>query len=128
MNREQFLDARCARFRDLIQFLTFYIDPRTPLDKRFDDMVAGGRITINDARYLAGLKETRETTDEIKNEHDREVLIIPKKDWDRKRLRNLIDAIEKYTQTGKIIPKEWIEEYNELVETYSLKKPQEFSF
>lgn len=108
MDREQLLDERCARFRDLIQFLTFYIDPKTPLTHRFDDMVAGGRITINDARYLSGYPESAP-------EKKPEVLVIPKAEWNKKRLKNLVDAMEKYMRTGKSIPKEWIEEYNDLI-------------
>lgn len=37
MTREELLEERCARFRDLIQFLTFYIDAKTPMVARFTE-------------------------------------------------------------------------------------------
>lgn len=57
MTREQLLEERCARFKNLIQHLSFYINDRTPMVERAYEWVGRGRITCNDARYLCDLPE-----------------------------------------------------------------------
>lgn len=41
--------------------------------------------------------------------------IMPRYLWERKRCREIAEAIDRYTYAEKLIPAEWIEEYNELV-------------
>lgn len=109
MTREELLEERCERFRDLIQFLTFYIDDKTPsahLVTRFNEMVAGGRITANDARYLSGLPELDQATKPPLG-------VMPRDIWNRKRQKELADVMQRYLEAGKSIPREWIDEYNE---------------
>lgn len=107
MTREELLEERCARFRDLIQFLTFYIDDKTPMITRFEEMVRGGRLTPNDARYLSGLPELDQATKPPLG-------VMPRDIWNRKRQKELADAMQRYLEAGKSIPREWIDEYNEL--------------
>ena len=42
--------------------------------------------------------------------------IMPRYLWERKRCREIAEAIDRYTYAEKPIPNEWVEEYNELVE------------
>lgn len=42
--------------------------------------------------------------------------VMPKYIWDRKRKEELAAAIDRYSDAGKRIPEEWVEEYNEIVE------------
>lgn len=41
--------------------------------------------------------------------------IMPKNIWKLKRIKEISDAIKRYLMVRKIIPKEWMEEYNELI-------------
>lgn len=109
MNREQLLEERCARFKDIIQFLSFCVDPCTSLEKKVLDMYHGGRLTFNDCRYLSDLPEL-ETKRVTKPPLD----VMPRDIWDRKRQEELAAAMQRYLEAGKAIPREWIDEYNEL--------------
>lgn len=40
--------------------------------------------------------------------------VSPKDMWDRKRREDLAAAMDRYLEAGKKIPKEWLEEYNEI--------------
>lgn len=40
--------------------------------------------------------------------------VMPRYMWDRKRQKDLADAMERYLEAGMKIPAEWIEEYNEI--------------
>lgn len=42
--------------------------------------------------------------------------IIPKNIWKKQRLRELRDAVERYLEANQIVPIEWIEEYNQLLD------------
>lgn len=48
--------------------------------------------------------------------------VMPKDIWDRKRQEELAAAMNRYLEAGKKIPKEWIEEYNELGDKWEGKK------
>ena len=41
--------------------------------------------------------------------------VMPKYIWDKKRLSDLTSAIQRYIDAEKAIPKEWVDEYNELI-------------
>ena len=107
MTREQILEERCARFKDLIQFLSFYINDRTPMVNRAIDWYQKGRITLNDVPYLSGLPEVEQTTKPPLG-------VMPRYIWVRKRQEELAAAMQRYLEAGKSIPREWIDEYNEL--------------
>lgn len=107
MTREQLLEERCARFKDLIQFLSFYINDRTPMVDRAVGWYQKGRITLNDVRYLSGMPEVEQTTKPPLGD-------MPKYIWNRKRQEELAAAMQRYLEAGKSIPREWIDEYNEL--------------
>lgn len=47
---------------------------------------------------------------------------MPKDIWDRKRQEELAAAMNRYLEAGKKIPKEWIEEYNEISDKWEGKK------
>lgn len=40
--------------------------------------------------------------------------VMPRDMWDRKRKKDLADAMARYLEAGMKIPAEWIEEYNEI--------------
>ena len=40
--------------------------------------------------------------------------VMPRDMWDRKRQKDLADAMARYLEAGMKIPAEWIEEYNEI--------------
>ena len=40
--------------------------------------------------------------------------VMPRELWDRKRQKDLADAMARYLEAGMKIPAEWIEEYNEI--------------
>lgn len=42
--------------------------------------------------------------------------VMPRKIWDRKRQDQLAEAITRYSEAGYKIPKEWLDEYNEISE------------
>lgn len=107
MTREQLLEERCARFKDLIRYLSSYINDRHPIRVCADDWYHKGRITLNDARYLSGLPEVEQTTKPPFG-------VMPRDIWDRKRQKELTAAMQRYLEAGKSIPREWIDEYNEL--------------
>lgn len=109
MTREQLLEERCARFKYLIQHLSFYINDRSPMVARAYEWVGQGRITANDARYLSGLPEI-----EAERVTKPPLGVMPRNLWNRKRQEELAAAMQRYLEAGKSIPREWIDEYNEL--------------
>ena len=40
--------------------------------------------------------------------------VVPRNIWDRKRQEELAEAMARYLDAGKRIPKEWLEEYDEI--------------
>ena len=42
--------------------------------------------------------------------------VIPRDMWDRKRQKELAAAMERYLEAGEKIPKEWIDEYSEIID------------
>lgn len=42
--------------------------------------------------------------------------LVPRCIWNRKRQKELADAMLRYLEAGKSIPREWVDEYNELSE------------
>ena len=46
--------------------------------------------------------------------------VMPKYIWDKKRLSDLASAMQRYLDAEKLIPKEWIDEYNELMSTLEI--------
>ena len=42
--------------------------------------------------------------------------VMPREIWNRKRQKDLTDAMARYLEAGMKIPSEWIEEYNEISE------------
>lgn len=137
MSREQILEERCKRFKKLLL-------KNIPCDAVINmiyDWQSSGEITYNDALYLAGLVELDDKNasyTEWKRIRDRVIIrdngcdlgiedrnfyrsaakpplgIMPKDMWDFIRRNAISNAIERYTMAGECIPKEWIDEYNEL--------------
>lgn len=65
MTREELLEERCARFKDVINQLTTYVDYLLPADVprfSYDAYYRKGWLTPNDCRYLAGLPELDQAT------------------------------------------------------------------
>ena len=47
---------------------------------------------------------------------------MPRDMWDRKRQEELAEAMARYMEAGKKIPKEWLDEYNEISDRWEEKK------
>lgn len=108
MTREQILEERCERFKKLLL-------KNIPYDAVSDAVYgwqASGEITYNDARYLTGLVELDdENSSYIKKPP---LGIMPKNEWDFIRRNAISNAIARYMMAGECVPKEWVDEYNEL--------------
>lgn len=104
------LEERCDRFRNIIRRYCTSID--------FELSV--GNLTINDTRYLRFLEPINKLygnkflDSEPKCEKP-PLGVMPKYIWDKKRLSDLTSAIQRYIGAEKAIPKEWVDEYNELI-------------
>ena len=48
--------------------------------------------------------------------------VMPRERWDRKRQKDLADAMARYLEAGMKIPAEWIEEYNEISDILEVKE------
>ena len=48
--------------------------------------------------------------------------VMPRDMWDRKRQEELAEAMARYMEAGKKIPKEWLDEYNEISDRWEEKK------
>ena len=108
MTREQILEERCERFKKLL----LKNIPYDAVSDAVHDWQASGEITYDDAQYLAGLVELDdENSSYIKKPP---LGIMPKDMWDFIRKNELIKAMCRYLNAEKDIPKEWVDEYNEL--------------
>lgn len=100
MTREQVLEERCKRFRKIIRDIL--------LDSYDVDAFIwnfNGVITDNDYRFLIGKEEIPEKPP---------LGVMPKDIWDRKRQKDLAEAMRRFLEANKYIPEEWLNEYNEL--------------
>lgn len=104
MTREQILEERCRRFRKLLL-------KNVPCDAIYG-WRASGEITYNDARYLVGLDELNDKSASYTEKPP--LGVMPKDMWDFIRRNAISNAIERYAMAGECIPKEWVDEYNEL--------------
>lgn len=100
MTREQILEERCTRFRDIIRDI---LGKRLEVEATVWNIT--GLITTNDYLYLMGMEEIPEKPP---------LGIMPRYVWDKKRRVELSEAMQRYMEANKSIPKEWIDEYNEL--------------
>ena len=84
-----------------------------------------GNLTINDARYLRFLEPINKLygnkflDSELKCEKP-PLGVMPKYFWDKKRVSDLVSAMQRYIDAEKPIPKEWVDEYNELMSTLEI--------
>ena len=109
MARERILEDRCARFKKLL--LDEWTADGLVIDEHLMYLVNEGRLTYNDARYLFGLVED---LDRNASSKDPPRGVTPKDLWDRKRQAELAAAMERYMRAGLRVPKDWIDEYNDL--------------
>lgn len=100
----EILEARCSRYRIIIDSLGCG-------EALIESLVALGQLTPNDARYLLRLPE-------VESMPKPPLGVMPRDRWDKKCQAELVDAANRYMAAGKKIPKEWVEEYNELSERY----------
>ena len=74
-------------------------------------------LSLNDVRFLT----FRETPIESENSITYEKLpfvVMSRDAWDRKRQKELSEAMKICLESGKKIPKEWLDEYNEISDRY----------
>lgn len=121
ISREKILEKRCERYREIIR-------SHVNVEDMVAELLKEGKLSPNDARYLFELEEVDTakgligypevfTADPDRTVKKKPPLgIMPRWIWERKRCREIAEAICRYTYAGKSIPAEWIEEYNELVE------------
>lgn len=93
-------------------------------DTEFINRIArGGDIIFSDTRNCEGcFNYIREHCNGVNDKcKTRKVAIkpplglTPKYIWNSQRLQDISEAIARYTNVGKEIPAEWLEEYNKLV-------------
>ena len=48
--------------------------------------------------------------------------VVSREIWDRKRQEELAEAMGNYLEAGKKIPKEWLDEYNEISDRWEVKE------
>lgn len=48
--------------------------------------------------------------------------VMPRDIWEQKRKEELAEAMARYMEAGKRIPKEWLEEYNEISDRWEEEK------
>lgn len=109
MSKEEILELRCDAYRTIIRSICDYNDDK--LKELIDKYLVNGVIIDNDARYLMGICDIEET---IKTENKPPLGVTPRDRWDRKRQDDLAAAMQRYLKAGKKIPKEWLDEYNEI--------------
>lgn len=111
--REQLLEKRCERFKKII--LDEWFNRSLSAPEYLSYLVKEGFLSFNDSRYLLGLCELPDFLDEYESQLEKPPLgVMPRHIWDRKRQTELAEAMQRYLEAGKHIPKEWIDEYNEL--------------
>lgn len=112
MTREQILEERCERFKKII--LNEWFNRNLSVPEYLSYLIKGGFISFNDARYLLDL---RELEDVDSHETEKPPLgIMPRDIWNHKRWTELGEAMQRYLEAGKPVPKEWMNEYIELSE------------
>lgn len=109
MSKEEILELRCDAYRTIIRSICDYNDDK--LKELIDKYLVNGVLIANDARYLMGICDIEET---IKTENKPPLGVTPRDRWDRKRQDDLAAAMQRYLEAGKKIPKEWLDEYNEI--------------
>lgn len=109
MSKEENLELRCDAYRTVIRSICDYNDDK--LKELIDKYLVNNVLVANDARYLMGLCDVEET---IKTENKPPLGVTPRDRWDRKRQDDLAAAMQRYLEAGKKIPKEWLDEYNEI--------------
>lgn len=107
------LKARLERLRDF-----FFMICTEDWDEMLHEAYGQCVLAPEDITFLCEIEEKEEE----KRDPDRTVKkkpplgIMPRYLWERKRCREIAEAIDQYTYAEKPIPNEWVEEYNELVE------------
>lgn len=109
MNKEEILELRCDAYRTVIRSICDYNDDK--LKELIGKYLVNGVLVANDARYLMGICDIEET---IKMVNKPPLGVVPRDIWDRKRQDDLAAAMQRYLEAGKKIPKEWLDEYNEI--------------
>lgn len=109
MSKEETLELRCDAYRTVIRSICDYNDDR--LKELVGKYLVNNVLAANDARYLMGVCDIEET---IKTENKPPLGVMPRNIWDRKRQIDLAAAMGRYLEAGKKIPKEWLDEYNEI--------------
>lgn len=112
MTREQILEKRCERFRKII--LDEWFNRNLSAPEYLSYLTKEGIISFNDARYLLGLIELR--GDDSSGVEKPPLGVMPRDIWNCKRRTELADAMQRYLEAGKLVPKEWMDEYTELCE------------
>lgn len=109
MSREEMLKLRCDAYRTMIRSICDYNDDK--LKELIGKYLVNDVLAANDARYLMGICDIEET---IKTVNKPPLGVTPRDMWDRKRQEELAAAMERYLEAGEKIPKEWLDEYNEI--------------
>lgn len=144
MSREKILKQRCERFRTIIKEMSNRIyreDGHNPISKYVDnglldpnDLKYLSGFYSYESTFDKGIDYYRQllirpdigpmTKEAIrkkfmeikdKEQHIKPPLgVTPRDMWDRKRQEELAAAMKRYLEAGEQIPKEWLDEYNEI--------------
>lgn len=112
MTREQILEERCKRFKKII--LDEFSDNGLSIPEYLSYLMKEGFISFNDARYLLDLHELEDV--DSRDTKKPPLGVMPRDIWNHKRWTELSNAMQRYLEAGKPVPKEWMDEYIELCE------------
>lgn len=109
------LEERRDRFRNIIRRYCPSIDFELSMSN----------LTIDDVIYLRSFDPINKLYEDKSLESEPEcekppLGVMPKYIWDKKRLSDLTSAMQRYLDAEKLIPKEWVDEYNELISTLEI--------
>lgn len=112
MTREQILEKRCERFKKII--LDEWFNRSLSTSEYLSYLTKEGFLTFNDSRYLLGICELPEL--DVSQSKKPPLGVMPRDIWNHKRWTELSEAMQRYLEAGKPVPKEWMDEYIELCE------------
>lgn len=104
---------RAKRLRNFIK--TMYCED---WDEAVEEAYGRCILTPNDVLFLNGIDELCEPKCPY---HKPPLGIMPRDMWERERQKELVEAMTRYLEVNKRIPKEWMEEYNEISDRWKVK-------
>lgn len=103
-------DSVIEKLKGRLERLKKYITGMVDWEEGVFSSYGAACLTPNDMRFLKDLPDVEESHVEKSP-----LGVMPRKFWNEKRRIEIEEAAFRYIESGKPVPIEWIEEYNELV-------------